>query len=65
MDDENLPQTEDLAHELLRIDDLRKRKLATVGLILQRSAFPERKRHHCDHSNCFSAFDGAAQQEGE
>jgi len=58
MDDENLPQTEDLTHEFLRVDDLRKRKPATIGLVLQRSAFPERKRHHCDHSNCFSRLTG-------
>ena len=65
MDDENLPQTEDLTHEFLRVDDLRKRKPATIGLVLQRSAFPERKRHHCDHSNCFSRLTGAGQQEVE
>ena len=65
MDDENLPQTEDLTHEFLRVDDLRKRKPATIGLVLQRSAFPERKRHHCDHSNCFSRLTEAGQQEVE
>ena len=41
MDDENLPQTEDLTHEFLRVDDLRKRKPATIGLVLQRSALNE------------------------
>jgi hypothetical protein len=65
MDDDNLPRTGDRMHEFLQVDDLRKRKPATIGLVLQRSAFPERKRYHCDHSNCFSRLTGAGQQEVE